>query len=210
MLSSSICWDSTWWSPSGRNRATMKIHHVKRARKTHYCDNCREDIEPGESYIWWRPRGSSYIKWHAYHGRPPRSLLTTSEGKRTVYIGQEKFVGFLRIVRGMIYDKVDHNSMIKYLKRGSYILYDLIDRARNVSNDYCTSASHIEQNFGNTSVVESCLDKSERIDEWADEITGLYCGWDNVIDKLTKDAKDYKRLKEFIDDCEEAVDSLNI
>lgn len=61
------------------NESTLLDDGVRRARKSHKCDECYRQIEPGESYRYWTQIDE--------YGDPPRTLKMCAHCEATVDLG---------------------------------------------------------------------------------------------------------------------------
>lgn len=163
----------------------MKLHRVNASRKEHICAKCRETIEIGEKYIWWHPYKQNIVRWHMWHGEPPRSMLTTSEKQRQVYGAQEAILDYLQDLLVMaIDDNTEPKELEKQTTKGKEIIDSNLDKAQEISCQYLESAQAVKDRFGVTPVVKDCETKANWIAGWVLEVHDISMAWDERINGL--------------------------
>lgn len=169
----------------------MNVTRVEHSKKEYYCSQCGKKIELGTSYIWWKPRNQNTVKWHTEHGNPPKSLLTSSPLKKSVYEAVEDILLHLNNCNRTIgyVEKYKHSDFAYSIEVKLHELYDSVhdnsDNLCEMANNYYRSSKNVEKRFGQTGQYTECVNKGDTIYEWVGYLD-LYA---NVIKDEIKTAE---------------------
>lgn len=148
----------------------MRIHNVKKSQREYVCSKCRQPIEKGHPYRWWKHRYASKTRWHISHGYPGPADLTTSEKLARLYEVQDSMYSALT-------EYEDNPELFDELEDA---ITGGIEEARDVGAEYEEGADNIEEYFGETTQVSMMREKFEAIENWTDNLESI--DWVNYED----------------------------
>lgn len=183
----------------------MKLHKVKSAQKEYRCDKCLDLIGVGESYTWWQPYKSRIQRWHAKHGPPPQSQLTSSDKKAKAYEAREILKEFFLKALDKVQEKdIDKETIHDFLTFGKVYITQSLEMAEYVMEEYITSAENIEKRFGETPISVYCRETAGKIDTWLKYVKTMDAQWDTWVLLQTShetDAVVAHKAREMIGHC---------
>lgn len=190
----------------------MKVYEVSKSRKEYICDKCRETIEKGSSYIWWKPVHERKHRWHIEHGRPPRSMLTSSSHKKRIYEAQEKLIAYLQKIKACIKSDCESARCIEMLENAEEQVVNAACVLNEVSDRYMTSANNVSSRFGKTVQVQDCLRKADIIWEWGEWLIAIQCTLERMRKKIISgpEAVIYSEIEDDLNEMIEIIKEMNL
>ena len=181
----------------------MKIYTVQKSRVDRKCGRCGVEIPVGSRYFYFQHKFSP-VSYRCEKHYPRQSELTTSDKLSTVYSIQERIED---LIGAFDYDDID--AMVSGLEDLSAELETMSEEARQVAEEYNTSADNMEEHFPSGSYqIDEIREKSQACEEWADELESAKGDVDEAINDLTYKQAEYEDFDEDDEDVETSKDEI--